>query len=143
MAFWVLHIVRDDTVGECDPMPTDLRELRKPQGFDKTPAHDRKVPQLDKPTGAFAPFTGGADHGRRRLLPPGQAQREEGRAGHLGVQGIEAAHGHRGQRAARLLVAVLGAGSAAAHSFNFDVPGTYRMTCLVHPTTMGQTVRVR
>ncbi len=24
-----------------------------------------------------------------------------------------------------------------------DVPGTYRLTCLVHPTTMGQTVRVR
>jgi plastocyanin len=27
--------------------------------------------------------------------------------------------------------------------FKFEVPGTYRLTCLVHPTSMGQTVRVR
>ena len=30
-----------------------------------------------------------------------------------------------------------------SQTFNFDVPGTYRLTCLVHPTTMGQTVLVR
>ena len=28
------------------------------------------------------------------------------------------------------------------YSFTPTVPGTYRLTCLIHPTTMSQTVRV-
>jgi len=29
------------------------------------------------------------------------------------------------------------------YSFTPTVPGTYRLTCLIHPTTMGQTVVVK
>ena len=30
-----------------------------------------------------------------------------------------------------------------SYSFTPQVPGTYRLTCLVHPTTMAQTLEVR
>jgi plastocyanin len=29
-----------------------------------------------------------------------------------------------------------------SYSFTPSVPGVYRLTCLIHPTTMGQTLRV-
>ena len=31
---------------------------------------------------------------------------------------------------------------AGEYSFAPTVPGTYRLTCLIHPTTMGQTLKV-
>jgi plastocyanin len=30
-----------------------------------------------------------------------------------------------------------------SYSFTPIVPGTYKLTCLIHPTTMSQTVRVK
>ncbi len=32
--------------------------------------------------------------------------------------------------------------AAGEYSFTPTVPGTYRLTCLIHPTTMGQTLKV-
>ena len=60
MGFWVLLLVRDDTVTACAPMPTDLREVTKPARYDRTApyVYDRVVPQLIKPTGAWRRSTG-------------------------------------------------------------------------------------
>jgi hypothetical protein len=142
MAFWVLQIVKDDTVGDCDPMPADVVELRRPKRFDKTPNHDLKVPQLDKPTGAFAPFTGGPITVADNYYRPGKLNVKKGESVTWEFKGskphtVSVANGPRG------FSSLYSGQVGGRHTFKFDVPGTYRLTCLVHPTTMGQTVRVR
>ena len=142
MGFWVLHLVRDDNVEQCGPLPTDLTELRRPKRFDKTPNHDLKVPQLDKPRGAFAPFTGGAITVADDYFRPAKLEVKKGETVTWEFKGskphtITVANGPRG------FSSLYSGQVRGSKSFTFDVPGTYRMTCLVHPTTMGQTVRVR
>ncbi|MDQ3934763.1 MAG: hypothetical protein M3340_09060 [Actinomycetota bacterium] len=142
MAFWVLQLVKDDGVGECDPLPGDIRELRRPARYDKTPNHDLKVPQLDKPTGAFAPFAGGPITIADDYFRPPKLEAKVGDTLTWEFKGskphtVTVANGPRG-------FSSLYSGQAiGSHKFKFEVPGTYRLTCLVHPTTMGQTVRVR
>jgi plastocyanin len=142
MGFWVLHMVRDDSVEQCGPMPTDLTELRRPKRFDKTPPHDRKVPQLEKPTGAFAAFTGGPITIADSYFRPGKLEAKRGDTLTWEFKGskphtVTVANGPRG------FSSLYSGQVRGSKSFTFDVPGTYRLTCLVHPTTMSQTVRVR
>ncbi len=142
MAFWVLTLVRDDSVEQCGPMPADLTELRRPKRFDKSPNYDLKVPQLDKPTGAFAPFRGGAITVADDYFRPAKLEAKKGDTITWEFKGskphtITVANGPRG------FSSLYSGQLRGSKSFTFDVPGTYRMTCLVHPTTMGQTVRVR
>jgi hypothetical protein len=142
MAFWVLHIVRDESVEQCAPMPTDITELRRPKRFDKTPNYDLRVPQLDKPDGAFAPFTGGAVTIADDYFRPGKLDAKVGDTLTWEFKGskphtVTVANGPRG------FSSLYSGQLRGTQSFKFDVPGTYRLTCLVHPTTMGQTVRVR
>ena len=142
MAFWVLWLVRDDSGGQCGPMPTDVTELRRPKRFDKTPNHDLKVPQLDKPTGPFAPFTGGPVFVADDYFRPAKLEAKIGDTLTWEFKGskphtVTVANGPRG------FSSLYSGQVRGSHSFKFEVPGTYRLTCLVHPTTMGQTVRVR
>jgi hypothetical protein len=142
MGFWVLHIVRDDSVEQCGAMPTDVSELRRPARYDKTPNYDLKVPQLDKPRGAFVPFTGGQITVADNYYRPPKLDVKRGTTVNWTFSGskphtVTVANGPRGFSSQ-----YTGQVSGGA-SFNFAVPGTYRLTCLVHPTTMGQTVRVR
>lgn len=142
MAFWVLHIVRDDSVGQCDPMPTDITELRRPKRFDKTPAYDRKVPQLDKPAGAFSTFTGGPITIADSYFRPQKLEAKVGETLTWEFKGskphtVTVANGPRG------FSSLYSGQVRGTERFTFDVPGTYRLTCLVHPTQMGQTVKVR
>jgi hypothetical protein len=142
MGFWVLQIVRDDTVGECAPMPTDITELRHPKRYDSTPNYDRKVPQLDKPTGAFAPFTGGPIPVADDYFRPAKVDAKVGDTLTWEFRGskphtVTVANGPRG------FSSLYSGQYRGTEQFTFTVPGTYRLTCLVHPTTMGQTVRVR
>jgi hypothetical protein len=142
MGFWVLQLVRDDSVEQCGPMPTDIRELRRPARYDKTPAYDRRVPQLDKPRGAFAPFRGGAIMVADDYYRPAKLDVKKGETITWQFRGskphtITVANGPRG------FSSLYSGQVGGSKSFKFEVPGTYRMTCLVHPTTMGQTVRVR
>ena len=46
MGFWVLQLVRDDSVTACAPMPTDLHEVTKPARYDEAApfVYDRVVP---------------------------------------------------------------------------------------------------
>jgi hypothetical protein len=142
MGFWVLHIVRDDSVEQCGPMPTDVTELRRPPVYDKTPNYDLKVPQLDKPRGAFARFTGGPILVADNYYRPPKLDVRRGETLTWQFRGskphtVTVANGPRG-------FSSLYSGQVGGTTrFKFEVPGTYRLTCLVHPTSMGQTVRVR
>lgn len=142
MGFWVLQIVRDDSVGECDPSPTDIRELRRPKRFDKTPNYNLKVPQLDKPEGVFAAFTGGPITIADSYFRPEKLEVDRGQEVTWDFKGskphtVTVANGPRG------FSSLYSGQVRGQQKFKFDVPGTYRLTCLVHPTTMSQTVRVR
>jgi hypothetical protein len=142
MGFWVLQLVRDDSVEQCGPMPTDLTELRRPKEFDKTPDYDRKVPQLDKPTGAFADFAGGPITIADSYFRPGKLDVKKGEEVTWQFRGskphtVTVANGPRG------FSSLYSGQVVGTERFRFDVPGTYRLTCLVHPTKMGQTIRVR
>ncbi|HEX8054462.1 MAG TPA: hypothetical protein VF517_15855 [Thermoleophilaceae bacterium] len=142
MGFWVLMLAKDEGVGDCDPMPTDVRELRRPKRFDKTPNFGLKVPQLDKPKGVFEPFTGGPVAVADDYFRPGLLDAKVGEQLTWEFKGskphtVTVANGPRG------FSSVYSGVRVGRFSFTPTVPGTYRLTCLVHPTTMGQTLRVR
>ena len=126
----------------CAPLPTDLTEVTKPAKYDrKAPyVYDREVPQLFKPSGRWRTLA--------RVLPVGdqyfRSPRVTSKVGEritwrfAGVEphSVTVANGPRGFSSNYL-------GQASGeYSFAPTVPGTYRLTCLIHPTTMGQTLRV-
>jgi plastocyanin len=142
MGFWILNLVRDESVTRCAPLPGDLTEVTKPAKYDrKAPyVYDREVPQLFKPSGRWRSV--------ERVLPVGdqffRAGRVTSKAGQritwrfAGVEphSVTVANGPRGFSSNYL------GQVAGEYSFAPTVPGTYRLTCLIHPTTMGQTLKV-
>ena len=142
MGFWILNLVRDESVTRCAPLPTDLTEVTKPAKYDrKAPyVYDREVPQLFKPSGRWRDFG--------RVLPVGdqyfRSPRVTAKVGEritwrfAGVEphSVTVANGPRGFSSNYL------GQVAGEYSFAPTVPGTYRLTCLIHPTTMGQTLKV-
>jgi hypothetical protein len=141
MGFWVLMAIRDDSVNGCERIPRDVVELAKPRRYDKQPNFGLKVPQLYKPRGAFSSFTGGElivgdsfATGKVKVRP-GQlvSWRFAGSQPHT----VTVANGPRG------FSSLYTGRTRGTYSFRPRVKGTYRLTCLVHPTTMGQTVKVR
>jgi plastocyanin len=142
MGFWVLNVVRDDSVGECEPLPDDLREVNRPRRFDATPNHALKVPQLWKPRGAFTRFTGGTLPVDDRFFRPGKVRARLGQQIDWSFEGDEphsvtVANGPRG------FSSLYSGQTRGGYSFTPSVRGTYRLTCLIHPTSMGQTLEVR
>lgn len=142
MGFWVLTLARDDSVGHCAPMPGDITELHRPARWDRTPNYGLKVPQLSKPRGVFAPFVGGAIDVADDYFKPGTITVNAGQPLTWEFKGskphsVTVANGPRGFSS--LYSGIV----RGQYTFTPTVPGTYRLTCLVHPTTMGQTIKVR
>jgi plastocyanin len=144
MGFWVLGLVRDDSLTACAPMPTDLREVTKPARYDQTApyVYDRPVPQLARPTGRWKAFTGGMSPIGDRWFKPQKLTARVGQRITWSFAGSEphsvtVASGPRGFSSNYL------GQVAGRYSFTPTVPGTYRLTCLIHPTTMSQTLKVR
>lgn len=142
MGFWAALLVPDASVERCAPLPDDIVELNRPRRFDRTPNYDLVVPQLSRPTGAFRPFTGGSLDVDDGYFTPGRVTadvgetvtwRFVGRAPHT----VTVANGPRG------FSSLYWGRTSGSYSFTPQVPGTYRLTCLVHPTTMAQTLVVR
>jgi plastocyanin len=142
MGFWVLTLVRDDDVTPCAPLPWDVREVTVPARYDTAApfVYDRRVPQLFAPRGRwkaasrslvgdqfFAPERVTARVGQKLKW------RFEGGQPHS----VSVANGPRGFSSNYLGT------FSGTYSFTPSVPGTYRLTCLIHPTTMSQTVKVR
>jgi plastocyanin len=142
MGFWVLNLVRDDNVRPCGRIPRDIREVNKPRRYDRTPNHGLVVPQLYKPSGAFQAFTGSPISVGDLFFRPGKVFASVGQPITWRFTGsqphsVTVANGPRG------FSSVYWGRRRGRYSYTPRVRGTYRMTCLVHPTTMGQTLEVR
>jgi hypothetical protein len=143
MGFWVLQLVRDDSLTACAPMPTDLREVTVPAKYDtQAPfVYDRLVPQLDKPAGRWQPFNGRPVAVGDRWFKKPRMTAKVGQRITWSFDGTEphsvtVANGPRGFSSNYL------GQFGGTYSFTPTVPGTYRLTCLIHPTTMAQTLKV-
>jgi hypothetical protein len=142
MGFWVLTMTRDDSVTPCAPMPWDVREVTAPPKYDTAApfVYDRKVPQLFPTRGRWRPFPAVSRVYDQFFAP----QRVTARVGQKlkwrfgGVQphSVSVTSGPRGFSSSYLGTV------GGLYSFTPTVAGTYRLTCLIHPTTMSQTVRV-
>jgi plastocyanin len=137
MAFWVLFIVKDDTVTDCAPMPSDVTDIARPRRFDRTPNYGLRVPQLSKPHGAIRAFDGGPLTVGDEFFRPSRVRASVGQEVVWRFAGVEphtvtVANGPRG------FSSVYFGQTDGEYRFTPTVKGTYRMTCLVHPTTMGQ-----
>ena len=104
MGFWIAVFVPDASVERCGPMPDDIVEINRPRRFDRTPNHDLVVPQLARPGGAFRPFDGDPLDDRRQLLPAAEGDGRRRADRHVDVRRHAAAHGHRRERPARVLL---------------------------------------
>jgi plastocyanin len=143
MGFWALWLVKDDTVGHCDPMPDDVKDIGRPKRFDKTPAdfYARKVPQLAKQSGGFSDFTGSPLAVGDDFFRPGRITAKLGEPVTWEFTGVKphtvtVANGPQG-----FSTHYVGQ-TSGKYTFTPPERGLYRMTCLVHPTTMGQDLRV-
>jgi hypothetical protein len=143
MSFWVLFLVRDDAVTEdCAPLPDDIKDVGRPRRFDHTPNYGLVVPQLTKPRGALRAFDGGPLTVGDEFFRPSRVTVDAGEKVTWRFSGYEphtvtVANGPRG------FSSVYFGQNSGEYSFTPTVRGTYRMTCLVHPTTMGQDLIVR
>ena len=141
MGFWVLLLARDDGVTGCAPMPR--RRARGAPCPRSTTARRRtstaaRCRSCSRRTGRGARSTGGAD--RRPVLPAGRVTAKVGQRLTWRFTGVEphsvtVANGPRGFSSNYL------GHTRGSYSFTPTVPGTYRLTCLIHPTTMAQTLR--
>ena len=137
MAFWVLFIVKDDSVTDCAPLPDDVTDVARPPRFDRTPNYDLVVPQLSKPRGVLQVFDGGPLTVGDEFFRPARVRARAGeeitwRFGGYEPHSVTVANGPRGFSSTYF------GQTSGEYKFTPTVKGTYRMTCLVHPTTMGQ-----
>jgi len=142
MGFWALMVVKDDSIGQCDPLPSDVVETMKPNRYDRTPPYDKVVPQLVHPGGKLARFTGGelpiGDNWFKPMRLVARAgEQVTWRFGGSQPHSVTVANGPRGFSSNYL------GNTSGTYSYTPKVKGTYRLTCLIHPTQMGQTLVVR
>ena len=142
MGFWALMVVRDDSVGQCDPMPDDIREVTKPKEYDRTPNFGLVVPQLVRGAGQLTAFDGGELPVADNYFRPGRVSAKVGEQVTWRFTGKEphsvtVANGPRGFSSRYL------GRTDGTYSFTPTVKGKYKLTCLIHPTQMGQDLVVR
>jgi hypothetical protein len=142
MGFWVLALVRDNSVGPCERMPRDLVDLNRPKRFDRRPNYDLEVPQLARPRGALTTFDGNPLQVGDDFFRPGRITARVGetvtwRFDNTRPHSVSVANGPRGF-SSHYIGQVGG-----SYSFKPAVKGTYRLVCMVHPTTMAQTLEGR
>jgi plastocyanin len=143
MGFWALHLVRDETAEPCGPMPTDIAELNRPRRFAAKQPHGLVVPQLARAIGPVRPFRAtsplrvGDEWFRPMRVRARVGQTLRWRFDGALPHTVTVANGPRG------FSSYYAGQTRGEYAFTPTVKGTYRLTCLVHPTTMGQTVDVR
>lgn len=142
MGFWVLNMVRDDRVKPCGRIPNDIVEINKPKHYDRTPNYGLVVPQLARPSGAFQAVTGAPLTVGDLFFRPGKITARVGQPVTWRFTGglphsVTVANGPRG------FSSVYWGRTRGRYTVTPKVPGVYRLTCLVHPTTMAETLVVR
>ena len=138
MGFWVLNVVPDDGVTRCAPMPNDMTRgdparRSSPGGAVRL---GRIVPQLFSRRGGVRP--GGRPVGDQSSA---RGCREVGQRITWRFAGDDPQR-DRGQRPARLLLPLPRPAAAGDVLVHADGAGHVQLTCLIHPTTMGQTLKV-
>ena len=142
MGFWATYFVPDESIDRCGRMPKDITELNRPKRFDRTPNYDQVVPQLSKPRGVFASFDGNPLEIGDDFFKPGKVTARVGETvtwnfGGQRPHSVTVANGPRG------FSSVYWGRTRGSYSVTPKVKGTYRLVCLVHPTTMAQTLEVK
>jgi hypothetical protein len=142
MGFWIAMFVPDDSVERCGPMPDDIVEINRPKRFDRTPNHDLVVPQLTRPRGPFRPFDGDPLSIGDNFFRPQKITARVGETVTWSFDGVlphtvTVANGPRG------FSSLYWGLTEGTYSVTPEVPGTYKLTCLVHPTRMAQTLEVK
>ena len=142
MGFWALVIVRDDSVTPCGPTPKDIVDVTKPRRYAARPNYGLVVPQLARPSGLSRLFSGAPLQVGDEWFRPGRLISKVGQTLTWRFSGSEAhsvtvANGPRG------FSSYYAGNTTGEFQFTPTVKGTYRLTCLIHPTTMGQTVVVK
>jgi hypothetical protein len=142
MAFWSGMFVRDDSVKPCGRLPNDITEINRPKRWDRTPNYDLVVPQLAKPRGAFTQWDGSPLEVGDDYFRPGRITAKVGepvtwRFAGRRPHSVTVANGPRG------FSSVYWGQTNGEYTVTPRVKGTYKLTCLVHPTSMAQTLEVR
>jgi plastocyanin len=142
MGFWATWWVQDDSVKRCGKIPDDFVEINRPERFDRTPNYDLVVPQLARPGGAFTAFDGNPLQVGDDFFAPGKVTANVGETVSWNFAGqkphsVTVANGPRG------FSSVYWGRTRGSYSFTPTVKGTYKLVCLVHPTTMAQTLEVK
>jgi len=142
MGFWATFFIPDDSVKPCGRMPNDIVEINRPKRFDRTPNHELVVPQLTKPAGAFQAFDGSELQIGDDFFRPGRVTAKVGepvtwRFGGTRPHSVTVANGPRG------FSSIYWGRTRGTYSVTPEVKGTYKLVCLVHPTTMSQTLTVK
>jgi hypothetical protein len=142
MGFWATWFLPDDSVKPCDRPPDDIAEINRPRRYDRTPNHDLVVPQLTRPRGAFTAFDGNAleigdDFFGLPKITARVGQTVTWRFGSANPHSVTVANGPRGFSSSYL------GRTTGSYSVTPAVKGTYRLVCLIHPTTMAQTLQVK
>jgi plastocyanin len=143
MGFWATWFVEDDSVKPCGKLPDDIVEINKPPRYDRTPDHDLVVPQLSKPKGVLGAFDGTALEIGDDFFRPGRITAKVGETVTWNFTGsrphsVTVANGPRGFSSV-----YWGSRAGESYSVTPTVKGTYRLVCLVHPTTMAETLVVK
>ena len=142
MGFWALVVVRDDSVTPCGPTPNDIVDVTRPRRFAAHPNYGLVVPQLAPPSGPSRVFSGaplaiGDEWFRPARIVAKLGQTLTWRFSGLEPHSVTVANGPRG------FSSFYAGNTSGEYKFRPTVRGTYRLTCLIHPTTMGQTVVVK
>ena len=142
MGFWATWFVRDDSVERCGKLPRDIVDINRPKRFDRTPNHELEVPQLARPRGVFASFDGNPLEIGDDFFRPGKVRAKVGETvtwnfGGTRPHSVTVANGPRG------FSSVYWGRTTGSYSVTPTVKGTYKLVCLVHPTTMAQTLEVK
>jgi len=142
MGFWATWFVEDDSVERCSKLPKDVVEINKPPRYDRTPNHDLVVPQLAKPKGVFTAFDGSPIEVGDDFFRPGKITARVGEPVTWNFTGskphsVTVANGPRG------FSSVYWGRTSGSYTVTPKVKGTYRLVCLVHPTTMAETLVVK
>ena len=142
MGFWATWFVEDDSIKRCGRLPRDIVEINRPRRFDRTPNHDLVVPQLSRPRGALSAFDGnpldvGDDFFRPQKVTARVGETVTWRFGGDRPHSVTVANGPRG------FSSIYWGQTEGTYSVTPKVKGTYKLVCLVHPTTMAQTLEVR
>jgi plastocyanin len=143
MGFWATWFIEDDSVKKCGKMPDDVVEINRPKRFDRTPDYELEVPQLAKPRGAMAAFDGNPLQIGDDFFRPGKITAKAGETVTWNFTGdrphsVTVANGPRGFSSV-----YWGSPKGESYSVKPTVKGTYKLVCLVHPTTMAQTLVVK